>query len=84
MPVLRDADASYYVRQEGEALLIGPFERNPKPWAVDGTYFNFTERPCEVDAILPEKTCERLAHVKRSWDPDDVILANHSVVLATA
>jgi dimethylglycine dehydrogenase len=27
LPVLRDADASYYVRQEGEALLLGPFER---------------------------------------------------------
>jgi dimethylglycine dehydrogenase len=36
LPVLRDADASYYVRQEGEALLIGPFERDPKPWALDG------------------------------------------------
>jgi dimethylglycine dehydrogenase len=36
LPVLRDADASYYVRQEGEGLLIGPFERNPQPWAVDG------------------------------------------------
>ncbi len=24
------------MRQEGEALLIGPFERNPRPWALDG------------------------------------------------
>src|SRR5919109_282092 len=31
LPVLRDADGSYYVRQEGLGLLVGPFERNPKP-----------------------------------------------------
>jgi FAD/FMN-containing dehydrogenase len=55
-----------------------------EPWLVDGAFFNFTERPCDVDAILPEETCRRLAHVKRSWDPDDLILANHSVALATA
>jgi FAD binding domain len=55
-----------------------------KPWAVEGSFFNFTERPCDLDAILPEATCKRLAHVKRSWDPDDLILANHSIALATA
>jgi hypothetical protein len=55
-----------------------------KPWTLPGGYFNYAERPCEVDAILPEETCERLALVKRSWDPDNVILANHSVALATA
>jgi FAD binding domain len=55
-----------------------------KPWAAEGGYFNYAERPCEVDAILPAETCERLAHVKRSWDPDDLIRANHSVALATA
>jgi hypothetical protein len=55
-----------------------------KPWAAEGGYYNYAERPCDVDAILPAKTCERLAHVKRSWDPDNLILANHSVALATA
>jgi hypothetical protein len=55
-----------------------------EPWVVEGGFFNFTERPCDVDAILPERTCKRLAQVKRSWDPDDLILANHSVALAPA
>jgi hypothetical protein len=55
-----------------------------KPWTAEGGYFNYAERPCDVDAILPPETCERLAHVKRSWDPDDLIRANHSVALATA
>jgi len=55
-----------------------------QPWAADGGYFNYAERACDVDAILPPETCERLAHVKRSWDPDELIRANHSVALATA
>src|SRR5512132_241356 len=40
-----------------------------KPWAAEGGYFNYAERPCDVDKILPPDICERLAHVKRSWDP---------------
>jgi hypothetical protein len=53
------------------------------PWATEGGVFNYAERPCEVDAILPAETCTRLAQVKRSWDPDDRVLANHSVAPAT-
>jgi dimethylglycine dehydrogenase len=53
LPVLRDADASYYVRQEGEALLLGPFERNPRPWALDGIPVGFHERllPPDLDRL---------------------------------
>jgi FAD/FMN-containing dehydrogenase len=77
-------------------LLMDPAMRDPidaqldkladamKPWAVEGGYFNYAERPADVDAILPAATTERLAHVKRSWDPDNLIRANHSVALATA
>jgi len=54
------------------------------PWAAEGGYYNYAERPCDVDAILPAETCQRLAQVKRSWDPENVIRANHSVALATA
>jgi dimethylglycine dehydrogenase len=36
LPVLRDPEGSFYVRQEGTALLVGPFEASPTPWAVDG------------------------------------------------
>ena len=35
LPVLRDPDGSYYVRQEGAGLLVGPFERGTKPWDVE-------------------------------------------------
>ena len=54
------------------------------PWAADGGYFNFAERPCDVEAILPADACARLAEVKRQWDPDDVIRANHAIALAPA
>lgn len=80
----------------GIGMLMDPALREPitsaldqvtqtvDPWATEGGYFNYAERPCEVDAILPAETCRRLAQVKRTWDPDDLILANHSVALATA
>jgi hypothetical protein len=80
----------------GIGMLMDPAMRDPikgqldkladaiKPWTAEGGYFNYAERPCDVDAILPPETCQRLAQVKRSWDPDDLIRANHSVALATA
>jgi hypothetical protein len=54
------------------------------PWAEEGGYYNYAERACDVDAILPAETCQRLGHVKRSWDPENLIRANHSVALSTA
>jgi hypothetical protein len=80
----------------GIGMLMDPAMREPisaqldkltdamKPWSTERGYYNYAERPCEVDALLPPDTCERLAHVKRSWDPDNLILANHSIALATA
>ncbi len=48
LPVLRDVDASYYARQEGSGLLIGPFERDTVPWALGGIPEDFHSR------LLPE------------------------------
>jgi hypothetical protein len=55
-----------------------------QPWSAAGGYFNFAERSCDVDAILSEDTCSRLIEVKRRWDPDNRIQANHALSLATA
>ncbi len=70
----------------GEAIPahLRKIEETMQPWAGDGSYFNFTERPCDVDAILPADTCARLAEVKRQWDPNGMIVANHTVSLETA
>ncbi|HSK14812.1 MAG TPA: FAD-dependent oxidoreductase [Gaiellaceae bacterium] len=53
LPVLRDADASFYVRQEGDGLLVGPFEPDPRPWALDGVPEGFHGRllPADLDRI---------------------------------
>jgi hypothetical protein len=55
-----------------------------EPWSAEGGYLNYAERPCDLDALLPPETCERLAEVKRRWDPDGLIRANHAVSLAPA
>ncbi len=65
----------------GEAIHghLRHLEETMAPWTAGGGYFNFTERPCGVDAILPPDVCARLAEVKRRYDPGDRILANHAV-----
>jgi hypothetical protein len=87
-------DAEYVML--GIGMLMDPAMREPieaqldklhdalGPWAADGGYYNYAERSCDVDAILPEETCKRLSTVKRSWDPDGLIRANHSIAMATA
>jgi FAD binding domain len=55
-----------------------------QPWAPGGGYYNFTEGSCDVDEILPPDVCERLAEVKRRWDPEGRVVANHSVSLGEA
>jgi hypothetical protein len=54
------------------------------PWAGEGAYFNFAERPSDIEAIFGTAVCERLAAVKRQWDPDGIIRANHVLSLASA
>jgi hypothetical protein len=63
---------------------LDSFDEAMSPWLADGGYFNFAERPCDADAILPAETCARLAEVKRRWDPDGTIVANHAVSLDAA
>jgi hypothetical protein len=59
-------------------------EETMRPWAGEGSYYNFTERPCDVGAILPPDVCARLGEVKRQYDPQGRIVANHAVSLETA
>lgn len=44
LPVFRDPERSFYLRQERHALLVGPFERNPLPWALDGIPPDFSQQ----------------------------------------
>jgi hypothetical protein len=54
------------------------------PWTAHGGYLNFADRPAPLEAILPADVCERLAEVKRRWDPDGVIVANHAIAASAA
>ena len=64
-----------HLKRIGEAM---------RPWAATGAYYNFTESPCDVDAILPPDVCSRLADVKHKWDPQSRIIANHAISLGEA
>jgi hypothetical protein len=55
-----------------------------EPFAGGGGYFNFADSPCDIDSILPADVCTRLTEVKRKWDPDGTIVANHAVALDPA
>jgi len=36
LPIIRDPEESWYLRQERDGLIIGPYERAGHPWAIDG------------------------------------------------
>lgn len=54
LPVLRDPEASFYVRGEGEGLLIGPFEFSPKSWSERWVPEDFEGRllPANLERIM--------------------------------
>jgi FAD binding domain/Berberine and berberine like len=52
------------------------------PWSTNGCYFNFADRPAELDELFASDTLARLRGVKRRYDPDDVIGANHAIAIA--
>lgn len=41
MPLTRDYDRGFYMRQEGEGLLVGAYEKHGVPWSEFGTPKNF-------------------------------------------
>jgi len=69
--------------QMGEAVNAGldDLAEAMEPWKADGGYFNFADRPCDTDAILPPDACARLSEVKRRYDPDSRVFGNHAVAL---
>jgi hypothetical protein len=53
-----------------------------EPWSTSQRYFNFADRPTDLEALFAPETLERLREVKRSYDPDGLIQGNHNVSLA--
>ena len=48
-PVLRDADAKWYVREERGGWILGPYERNAPAWATWGVPENFRADLLQLD-----------------------------------
>ncbi len=53
-----------------------------EPWSTGSRYFNFADRPTDLEAIFAPETLDRLRAVKRRYDPDGLISANHNISLA--
>jgi 4-methylaminobutanoate oxidase (formaldehyde-forming) len=49
LPVVRDPDLRLYFREEVRGLLVGGFEGDPAPWAVDGVPEGFVHRLLPVN-----------------------------------
>jgi len=55
MPVLRESDASYYLREERQGLLLGPYEKGAPACFVDGVPPTFEKDlfPGDLDRLEP-------------------------------
>lgn len=55
MAVLRESDASYYMREERQGLILGPYEKGAPAWAVDGVPKGFGQEllPPDIDRLEP-------------------------------
>ena len=55
LPIIRDPDESWYVRQERDGLIIGPYEADGRPWSVDGVPEDFGAEllPPDLDRVAP-------------------------------
>ena len=53
LPHVMDPEGESYLRQEGRGLVIGFYEQNCEPWAVDGTSWDFGHEllPDQLDRI---------------------------------
>ncbi len=59
LPMIRDPDESWYLRQERDGIIIGPYEPNGHPWAIDGVppEFGMELLPPDLDAIEDIVAC---------------------------
>ena len=64
MPVLRVPDECAYYKEDAGKILLGAFEPNAKPWAMDGIpdTFEFDQLPEDFDHFEPilEAACNRM------------------------
>ncbi|MCB2120193.1 MAG: FAD-binding oxidoreductase, partial [Rhodobacteraceae bacterium] len=56
LPMIRDPEESWYVRQERDGLILGPYEKDAQPWSIDGV-------PPEFGAELMAPDLDRVEHI---------------------
>ena len=56
LPIIRDPEESWYLRQERDGLILGPYEKEPQVWSVDGV-------PPEFGADLMPPDLDRVEHI---------------------
>ena len=55
LPMIRDPEESWYVRQERDGFIVGPYEADGRPWGVDGipSEFGMELLPPDLDRVEP-------------------------------
>ena len=56
MPAVTDLEGFTYLQREGNGVLLGVYEQNPRHWKVEGADWDFGRElfPEELDRIMPE------------------------------
>jgi len=89
LPLIADRDGEYYMRQEGQGLLVGAYEKNGKFWAEEGTPMDFGHELLDDDLerieenllrafervpVLTEAGVKRVINGPMIWSPDSSAL----------
>jgi len=89
LPSVADRDGEYYMRQEGQGLLVGAYEKAGRFWAEDGTPLDFGHelldedldrieenvmRACARVPVLASAGVRRVINGPMIWAPDSAAL----------
>ncbi len=89
LPLIADRDGEYYLRQEGQGLLVGAYEKDGRYWAENGTPMDFGHELLDEDLerieenvmraferipVLTEAGIKRVINGPMIWSPDSSAL----------
>jgi len=89
LPLIADRDGEYYLRQEGQGLLVGAYEKDGRYWSENGTPMDFGHELLDEDLerieenvmrafaripVLTEAGVKRVINGPMIWSPDSSAL----------
>ena len=81
LPIIRDPEESWYVRQERDGLIVGPYEKNGKPWSIDQVppEFGMELVPGDLDNVehIVEAAMAASAGACRRWHKNNRQWTDH-------